>query len=52
MSPALRAVLIALVLAAVVVLLFTIVFPWFDETFVNDPVLGILGTVSRSVARL
>jgi hypothetical protein len=26
--------------AIVVVLLFTTVFPWFDRTFVNDPVLG------------
>lgn len=26
-------------LVAVVALLFTLVFPWFDNTFVNDPVL-------------
>jgi hypothetical protein len=33
--------LIALVAFTVVVfLLFTIVFPWFDRTFVNDPVMG------------
>jgi hypothetical protein len=25
---------------AVVVLLFTVVFPWFDNTFVTDPVLN------------
>jgi hypothetical protein len=36
-----RVVLIALALLLAVVLLFTVVFPWFDETFVNDPVLGV-----------
>jgi len=30
---------ILLALAAVVVLLFTVVFPWFDQTFVTDPVV-------------
>ena len=28
--------------AVVVVVLFTVVFPWFDRTFVDDPVLGAL----------
>lgn len=42
MSRALRVGLVVLVLAAAVVLLFTVVFPWFDRTFVNDPVLGAL----------
>jgi hypothetical protein len=38
----LRAVLIAVALVVAVTLLFTVVFPWFDETFVNDPVLGVV----------
>jgi hypothetical protein len=38
----LRALLIAVALVVAVYLLFTIVFPWFDETFVNDPVLGVV----------
>jgi hypothetical protein len=36
-----RVLLVALALVAAVVLLFTVVFPWFDATFVNDPVLGV-----------
>ena len=41
-----RAVLLVAGLAAlafVVYLLFTIVFPWVDQTFVSDPVLGGTG---------
>ena len=41
-----RAVLVALglvAIAAVVYLLFTVVFPWVDQTFVSDPVLGVRG---------
>jgi hypothetical protein len=34
-------VLVALAAAAVVVLLFTVVFPWFDRTFFADPVIGL-----------
>jgi hypothetical protein len=37
-----RAVLILLTALAVLVLLFTVVFPWVDRTFVTDPVLGML----------
>lgn len=34
-------ILVAVVVAvAAVWLLFTVVFPWFDATFVTDPVLG------------
>lgn len=47
MSRRLRIVLVVLAIAAAVVVLFTVVFPWFDQTFVNDPVLGLLGAVSR-----
>lgn len=36
----LRIVLIAVVLVAVVWLLFTVVFPWVDRQLVTDPVLG------------
>lgn len=38
---AVRVLGIVLAIAVVIVLLFTIVFPWFDATFVNDPVLGV-----------
>lgn len=38
----LRVLLYALLTAGVVVLLFTVVFPWFDRTFVNDPVMGLV----------
>jgi hypothetical protein len=41
-----RPVRVALIVVAVVVavvLLFTVVFPWFDRTFVDDPVLGAAG---------
>ncbi|CAN5783111.1 hypothetical protein BH23ACT8_BH23ACT8_19700 [soil metagenome] len=41
MRRAARLALIAAVAVAVVVLLFTVVFPWFDRTFVNDPTLGL-----------
>jgi hypothetical protein len=40
---ALRLLAIGLAAVIVVVLLFTVVFPWFDATFVNDPVLGAVG---------
>jgi quinol-cytochrome oxidoreductase complex cytochrome b subunit len=40
MSRALRALLWVIVAAAFVFVLFTVVFPWFDREFVNDPVLG------------
>ncbi len=40
MSRGVRAVLVAVVLVAVVVLLFTAVFPWVDQTFVTDPTMG------------
>jgi hypothetical protein len=35
-----RWALLVAIAAAVVVLLFTVVFPWVDRTFVNDPVLS------------
>ncbi|HWB73131.1 MAG TPA: hypothetical protein VG452_13025 [Egibacteraceae bacterium] len=34
-----RAAVVALLVVAAVALLFTVVFPWVDRTFVNDPVL-------------
>ncbi|HEY8338754.1 MAG TPA: hypothetical protein VIK95_02735 [Egibacteraceae bacterium] len=40
MNRPLRVVLLLIAIAAAVVLLFTVVFPWVDRTFVNDPVLG------------
>lgn len=43
MNRVVRALLIAVAVVAVVVLLFTVVFPWFDATFVNDPVMGTMG---------
>jgi quinol-cytochrome oxidoreductase complex cytochrome b subunit len=36
----LRALLWIVLAAAVVALLFLVVFPWFDRTFLNDPTLG------------
>jgi hypothetical protein len=36
----LKGVLLVVAFAVVVVVLFTTVFPWFDRTFVNDPVMG------------
>lgn len=45
MSGALRVLLWVLAAAAFVFLLFTVVFPWFDRQFVNDPVLGAAGAV-------
>lgn len=38
---ALRVVLAVVAIAAVVVVLFTVVFPWVERTFVDDPVLGL-----------
>ncbi|MDP8971079.1 MAG: hypothetical protein M3N52_11410 [Actinomycetota bacterium] len=35
----LRAALVAVIVLAVTALLFTVVFPWVDRTFMNDPVL-------------
>jgi uncharacterized BrkB/YihY/UPF0761 family membrane protein len=40
MGRLLRWLVIAAVLAGVVFLLFTVVFPWVDERLVNDPVMG------------
>ena len=40
MNTILRGVLIVGLLLLAVYLLFTVVFPWFDSTFVTDPVLG------------
>jgi hypothetical protein len=37
------AMLLALVVAGVIVLLFGVIFPWVEQTFVSDPVLGALG---------
>jgi len=37
-----RRLLIVLGVVAVIALLFAVVFPWFDRTFVTDPVLGTL----------
>lgn len=42
-----RVVALLLVAVAVVWLLFTVVFPWFDRTFVSDPVLGVAAGVLR-----
>jgi hypothetical protein len=41
----LRWTLLAVVVAAVVVVLFTVVFPWVDERLINDPVMGGLPPV-------
>lgn len=40
MSRGLRTALLVVVALVVVALLFLVVFPWFDRTFVNDPTLG------------
>lgn len=40
MTRALRWVAIAVVVVAIVALLFTVVFPWVEATFVDDPVMG------------
>jgi hypothetical protein len=42
MSRAARMALITVIVLVAVVLLFTVVFPWFDRTFVNDPVIGAI----------
>lgn len=42
-----RVVLLAVLAVVVVLVLFTVVFPWFDRTFVNDPVLGLAGGLLR-----
>ena len=40
-------ILLLLVLAAAIIwLLFTVVFPWVDRTFVDDPVLGAVTAAS------
>lgn len=49
MSRPFRLLLIFLGAAAVIVLLFTVVFPWFDQNFVTDPVLGN-GLATRRLA--
>lgn len=41
MTRVVRIVLIVALAALVVWLLFTVVFPWVDRTFVDDPVLGV-----------
>ena len=38
-----RLVLLLFSALAVVYLLFTVIFPWVDRTFVTDPVLGAVG---------
>lgn len=35
-----RALVVAALVLVLVVALFTVVFPWVDRTFVNDPVMG------------
>ncbi len=51
MTRSLRVVLWLVVAVAVVAVLFTVVFPWFDRTFVTDPTLGAgAGTVVAGVA--
>lgn len=40
MSPAIRRMVIAVAVVAVVVVLFTVVFPWVDRQFFANPVLG------------
>ncbi len=39
-SRAVRIAVLVVLTVAAVVLLFTVVFPWFDRTFIDDPVLG------------
>ena len=39
-----RVVLLVFAALAVVYLLFTVIFPWVDRTFVTDPVLGAAGS--------
>ena len=41
MSRPLRVALVTVALLAAVALLFLVVFPWVDRTFVTDPVLGV-----------
>lgn len=48
MSRAVRTALVVAVAIAVVAVLFLVVFPWFDRTFVNDPTLG---AAARSAVR-
>ena len=50
MSTPVRVVLLLLAALAVVYLLFTVVFPWVDRTFVTDPVLGV-GRVAPALLR-
>lgn len=40
MNRVVRVVLLVVVTLAVVALLFLVVFPWVDRTFVTDPVVG------------
>jgi len=39
MAAPVRVLLLVVAAAVVVALLFTVVFPWFDQTFLTDPVL-------------
>jgi hypothetical protein len=39
-----RVVALLIGAAVIVFLLFTVVFPWVDRTFVNDPVMGWMTT--------
>jgi quinol-cytochrome oxidoreductase complex cytochrome b subunit len=43
-----RVVVWSLLAVAFVFLLFTVVFPWFDRTFVTDPVLDSRAGAGRS----
>ncbi len=46
MRRALLLVLGLVAIAAIVYLLFTVIFPWVDQTFVSDPVLGVAGILT------
>jgi len=39
MTPPVRVLVLVVAAAAVLALLFAVVFPWFDQTFLTDPVL-------------
>lgn len=43
MKRALKVLLFLVLAAAVVFLLFTVVFPWVDRTLITDPTLGAAG---------
>lgn len=46
MERLLRVVVVLVVVVAVIALLFQIVFPWVERTFVDDPTLGAQRTVA------